>query len=112
MNNMVSQIHSLPGMLRDIVEPFDEAVRSALDPDTCRSLRRLFVVGCGDSHHAALNTELAFEALAGIPAEPMTALQFARYAVGYLPSEGGNVVVGTSVSGEVTRTVEALTLAR
>ena len=112
MNTMVSQIHSLPGMLRDIFGTFDEAVRSALDPETCRSLRRLFVVGCGDSHHAALNTELVFEGLAGIPAEPMTALQFARYAVGYLPQEGGNVVIGTSVSGEVTRTLEALTLAR
>ena len=112
MNSMISQIHSLPDMLREIFGPFDEAVRSALDPALCRSMRRLFVVGCGDSHHAALNTELAFEALAGIPAEPMTALQFARYAAGYLPHEGGNVVAGTSVSGEVTRTVEALTLAR
>ena len=114
MNSMIAQIQSLPALIREIFQPFDDVVRSALDRETCRSVQRLFVTGCGDSHHAALTTELAFEALAGVPTEPMTALQFARYAVGYLPqaSPGSNVVVGMSVSGEVTRTAEALTLAR
>ncbi len=112
MNSMIAQIHSLPALIRETVRPFDEAIRSTLDRDTCRSIQRLFVTGCGDSHHAALSTELAFEALAGIPTEPMTALQFGRYAVGYLPRTGMNLVVAISVSGEVARTVEALTLAR
>jgi glutamine---fructose-6-phosphate transaminase (isomerizing) len=44
----------------------------------------------------------------------MSALQFARYAVGYLPATGPgtNLVIGVSVSGEVARTTEALRLAR
>lgn len=108
-NSMIDQIHSLPSLIRDIVQPFDDAIRSTLDRDLCLSLQRLFLTGCGDSHHAALASEWAFEALAAVPTEPMTALQFARYAVGYLPP--ASVVIGISVSGGVSRTAEALGLA-
>jgi len=61
-----------------------------------------------------MNAELAFEQLAGLPCEPMTAMQFARYAVGYLPETGrdSNLVLAVSVSGAVSRTVEAMALAR
>jgi glucosamine--fructose-6-phosphate aminotransferase (isomerizing) len=74
----------------------------------------VFLTGCGDSYFAPLNAELAFEQLAGLPCEPMTAMQFARYAVGYLPEteRGSNLVLGVSVSGTVSRTVEAMSLAR
>lgn len=113
MNSMVSQVHSLPQLIRESVPKFDESIRMSLDHNLCLSMKRLYVTGCGDSHHAALNTELAFEAIAGIPTEPLTAMQFSRYAVGYLPDSGPgtNVVVGISVSGEVARTTEALNLA-
>ena len=55
--------------------------------------------GCGDSPHAALAAELAFETLADRPAEPASALQFARYAAGHLPATGPltNLVIGVSV---------------
>ena len=114
MNSMLSQIHSLPTLVRESFQQFDDAARQTLDHALCLSAKRLFVTGCGDSHHASLGSELAFETLAGLPAEPMTALQFARYAAGFLP-EGGpgmTLVIGISVSGEVSRTLEALTLAR
>lgn len=106
---MIDQIHSLPSLIRDIVRPYDDSIRAGLGRDLCRSLRRLFVTGCGDSHHAALAAEWAFEALAGVPTEPMTALQFARYAAAYTPP--ASVVIGVSVSGGVSRTAEALRLA-
>ncbi len=111
---MLEQVHSLPELIRESLPEFDERVRNALDHKFCLSLKRLFVTGCGDSHHASLTSELAFEDLAGIPAEPMTALQFAHYAAGYMPDTGPgtNAVIGISVSGEVTRTLEALNFAR
>ena len=114
MNPMVAQIYSLPGLIRESFDPLDDAVRRALDHQLCLSVKRVFIAGCGDSHAAALGSELAFEAVAGVPAEPMTALQFARYAAGYLPRTGPNtnLVIGVSVSGAVTRTAEALRLAR
>ena len=113
MNSMVAQVHSLPGMIRESAQGFDDLIRTTLDNNFCLSIKRLFITGCGDSHHAALNTELAFESLAGIPTEPMTALQFSHYGAGYLPGAGPgmNVVIGISVSGEVARTTEALLLA-
>ena len=108
-NSMIDQIHSLPTLIREIVEPYDASIRRTLSREQCQSIHRLFVTGCGDSHHAALATEWAFEALAGIPCEPMTALQFARYAATYVPP--ASAVIGVSVSGGVSRTAEALRLA-
>jgi glutamine---fructose-6-phosphate transaminase (isomerizing) len=114
MNPMVAQVHSLPGLIRELVPIIDDTVRKAVDHARCLSIKRVYVTGCGDSHHAALGTELAFEALAGRPTEPMSALPFARYAAAYLPptGPGTNLVIGVSVSGEVVRTTEALRLAR
>jgi glutamine---fructose-6-phosphate transaminase (isomerizing) len=107
---MLTQIHSLPQLIRDIVTPFDESIRTSFDTELARTVQRLFIIGCGDSHHAALAAEWAFEALAGLPCEPMTALQFSRYAVQFVPP--ASAVIGISVSGGVSRTAEALTLAR
>jgi len=107
---MHDQIYSLPGMIREVFPKFDESVRMGLDHQLCMSIKRIYVTGCGDSHHAALGAELAFEALAGVPTEALTALQFARYSAPLIPDSGPrtNLVIGISVSGEVTRTLEAL----
>jgi glucosamine--fructose-6-phosphate aminotransferase (isomerizing) len=114
MNPMIAQVHSLPGLIRELIPVLDDTVRKTLDHELCLSVKRLYVTGCGDSHHASLGSELAFETIAGRPAEPMSALQFARYAAGHLPptGPGTNLVIGVSVSGEVARTTEALRLAR
>lgn len=109
-NSMLDQIHSLPDLIRDIIQPYAESIRQSLSQEFCRSAQRVVVIGCGDSHHAALATEWAVEALAGLPCEPMTALQFSRYAVQYIPP--GSIVTGVSVSGGVSRTAEGLKLAR
>lgn len=108
------QVDTLPDLARALVDPLVKVIRSALPYSLCEGVQRVFITGCGDSHHAALNAELAFEQLAGLPADPMTAMQFARYAASYLPEtgRGTNLVLAVSVSGQASRTVEALTLAR
>jgi glucosamine--fructose-6-phosphate aminotransferase (isomerizing) len=106
---MLDQIHSIPTLIREIIEPYTDSIQRSLSRDYCQSLSRLFVIGCGDSHHAALATEWAFEELAGLPCEPMTALQFSRYAARFVPS--GSTVIGVSVSGGVSRTAEGLMMA-
>jgi glucosamine--fructose-6-phosphate aminotransferase (isomerizing) len=110
-NAMLDQIHSLPALIREMLPLYDRNARKALDDGLCRSARRLFIAGCGDSHHAALASELAFESLAGLPTEPMTALQMSRYAVDFI-EPGANVLIGISASGEVSRTLEVLLRAR
>jgi glutamine---fructose-6-phosphate transaminase (isomerizing) len=110
MNSMLQQIQSLPSLIREIVPSLDEEIRTRVDHQTCLSVKRIYLTGCGDSHHASLEAEMAFEELAGIPTEALTALQFARYAAPYLSrnTPGMNLVAGISVSGEVSRTLEAL----
>ena len=51
---MHQQIDTLPDLVRDIVKPFDASARSAFDFETCTSVKRIYLVGCGDSHHAPL----------------------------------------------------------
>ena len=114
MNYMIKEIQSLSELSSQIIEPLDDAIRRKVDHDLILSLKRLYVVGCGDSHHASLATELAFESLTGLPDDPMTSMLFGRYASGFIPKSGPktNLVVGISVSGQVSRTAEALRMGR
>ena len=108
------QVDTLPEMVETMIDGLVTAVRHTITPTLSQKITRVFTTGCGDSYFAPLNAELAFEQLARLPCEPMTAMQFARYAVGYLPEtgQGSNLVLAVSVSGGVSRTVEAMTLAR
>jgi glucosamine--fructose-6-phosphate aminotransferase (isomerizing) len=109
---MLIEIQSIPELIRQELINLEETVGEVFSPDLCMSIERIHLCGCGDSHHAALSSELAFESLSGIAAEPQTALQFARYSVDFLPVEASsNLVIGISASGEVARTIEALRLA-
>ena len=114
MNNMIEQIHSLPKLLNQIFQPLDDAIHQKLDRDLCLLLKRIYIVGCGDSHHAALGTEFAFESLTGLPDDPMTSMLFGRYAAGFIPQTEPytNLVIGISVSGGVSRTAEALRMGK
>lgn len=110
MNYMIKEIKSLAELSDQIIGPLDETMRQKVDHDLILSLKRLYVTGCGDSHHASLATELAFESLTGLSTEPMNAGLFGRYAAGFIPKSGPktNLLVGISVSGQVSRTAEAL----
>ncbi len=108
------QVDTLPDLIRAMIDPLVKTIANALPSSLCENARRVFVTGCGDSHHAAINAELAFEQLAGLPTEPMAAMQLARYAAGFLPETGRatNLVLAVSVSGQASRTVEALAMTR
>ena len=111
---MHQQIDTLPDLIRDIADPFDASARRAFDFETCTSAKRIYLVGCGDSHHAPVGAELAFHQLTGLPTQALSSLPFSRYTAGYLPATGPktNLVICVSVSGEVSRTIEAMDLAR
>ena len=111
---MHQQIDTLPELVRAIARPFDESARATFDFALCTSVKRIYLVGCGDSYHAPVGAELAFHQLAGVPTQAISALTFSRYVVGHLPPTGPktNLVIAVSVSGVVSRTIEALRLAR
>lgn len=112
--DMLAEIEAQPANLSAIFEGTDITIREALTPKQILSLHRVFLTGCGDSHHAPLCAELAFETIAGLPCEPMTAMQMARYAADHIPTPFPDdpLVVGISVSGAVARTAEAIRQAR
>lgn len=111
-NPMVAQIESLPALIRGAAPVYAENITRTLSRKFCRSIRRIYLTGCGDSHHASIGSELAFEQLAGLTTEAQTSLQFARYTVDTLQDPAHCLVVGASVSGEVSRTLEGMLLAR
>ena len=114
MNSMIEQVKSIPELLRETFQTLDDTARQTLHPELILSLKRIYITGCGDSHHAGLTTQLAFETLTGLPTTAATSLDFARYKAGFLPQSGPktNLVVGISVSGGVARTFEAINMAK
>lgn len=112
MNPMIAQIRSLPHLVRQIVPDFTENIATTLPQEFCRSFDHIYLMGCGDSHHVSLATQLAFRTLSGIETEALTAMQFARYVADSLHHSQRCLVVGASVSGEVSRTLEGMLMAR
>jgi len=108
------QVDTLPDLLREMIDGLVRHARAIFPSPVCHQIERVFITGCGDSHHAALNAELAFEQLAGLPCEPQTAMQFSRYGASFMPDTGrvSNLLLGISVSGQVSRTIEAVDLGR
>jgi glutamine---fructose-6-phosphate transaminase (isomerizing) len=112
--NIVAQVKSLPELIRSEFETLDMRVRRLLNHNECLSMKRIVITGAGDSHMAGVAAELAFEQIAGIPTEPMTAMQAARYGTPHFEKlfPRNPLTIGISVSGTVARTREALALAR
>jgi len=111
---MHQQIDTLPELIRQVAHPFDESARHTFDFELCTSVKRVYLVGCGDSYHASYGAELAFHQLAGISAQALSSLTFSRYTAAYLPDTGPNtnLVIAVSVSGVVSRTIESAAMAR
>ncbi len=110
-NALQQQVDTLPDLVREMVDGLVAAAAHSFPTSLCEDIDFVYLTGCGDSHHAPVNAALAFRQLAKLPATALTAMQFARYTAGYLP-RGKNLVIGVSVSGGVSRTAEALRLAR
>lgn len=110
-NYFHEQILSLPGLIDDVAAPFAAEAARVFDAESSTSIARLYTTGCGDSYFAALASELAFEMLAGVPTEAQNAMTFSRYGSGFIPATG-SAVIGVSVSGGVTRTIEGVIRAR
>jgi glucosamine--fructose-6-phosphate aminotransferase (isomerizing) len=113
-NQLRDHILTLPDLLATLLDGYATAVRATLPASLCNEVRSVYLAGCGDSHHAAIAAELAFQQLAGLPCRALPSMHFGRYTAGWLgpAAPGENLVLAISVSGQVSRTVEALDLAR
>jgi glucosamine--fructose-6-phosphate aminotransferase (isomerizing) len=75
--------------------------------------RYVIICGCGDSHHAALNLELAFGHWSEYRPRSTSAMFASRYLVPTFAEHPDScLLICISVSGEVARTIEAVEVGR
>ncbi|KAK1183568.1 SIS domain-containing protein [Streptomyces sp. NBS 14/10] len=109
---MIRQVAQLPTDLRERTPLFDERVHALLPASSWTRIDHVFLTGDGDSHHASCAAEMAFETLARIPCEPISAHRFLHY--GPLPtatpigSGRQALLIATSASGTTKAVVEAI----
>ncbi len=95
--------NSWPGLLRDA----EEALQPWLD-----EVDQIYLCGCGDSHHAAVGLEFAFDLWSSRKTRAASAMFMGRYLIPRLQYPAKQtMVIGISASGEVARTIEAIDLA-
>ena len=88
----------------------NDAVLDVIADRLTTGIRRVVLVGCGDSLAVMIAARQALETALGVPCEPMQSLEFAYYHADLV--DDGTAVIALSSSGETTRTVEALLVAQ
>jgi len=85
-------------------------IQDVLTRDEAQALNSIFITGDGDSFHASHSAEMAFQTMAGVPCEPLSAQRFFNYRVEWLPlyRPGGTLVIGVSASGTTRRVIDSL----
>jgi glutamine---fructose-6-phosphate transaminase (isomerizing) len=111
---MVSQVEGLAGDLRALTRPFDQQIRTVLTPSEWMAVKKVYLTGDGDSYHASCAAEMAFEAIADVACEPMSAQRFLDYGAAWMrpAAPQQTLVVATSASGGTQRVVQAIERAK
>jgi glucosamine--fructose-6-phosphate aminotransferase (isomerizing) len=107
---MYAQIVSQPALLLEVFDTTERAVQDAFTRFQPQRWQAIYTAGCGDSYYAGLACEMAFAHFCRLPVKALPAMQFARYEADRLPPEA--VLFGISNSGQVSRSIEAVGLAR
>lgn len=107
---MYDQIVSQPALLTEVCKRAESIVQQGLAQFPTAQWQTVYTAGCGDSFYAGLACEMAFSLLARIPMKALPSMAFSRYEVGGLPPH--SAVFGISNSGGVSRSIEAVAMAR
>ena len=107
---MYAQILSQPALLLDVFDATERAIQEAFTHFQPQRWQAIYTAGCGDSFYAGLACEMAFARFGRLPVKALSAMQFARYEADKLPQHA--VLFGISNSGHVSRSIEAVGLAR
>lgn len=114
MSEMLNQIESLPQLIREQVPVLDLRVRAALTHAELLAVKEIVLTGCGDSYFAGLGARHFFQRICNIPTRALPAFEAGRYDLLDYKSQfpRNPLVMATSVTGKVVRTVEAISVAR
>lgn len=106
---MRENVYDVPTLLKAQCPEIEKNSRMVLTTPDIYELRRIIVIGCGDSYAAGLSMKPAIEYLTGLPTEVLSAMQLARYEdPDTFGKPGSTLVFAVSNSGAVTRVVEAV----
>jgi glucosamine--fructose-6-phosphate aminotransferase (isomerizing) len=110
---LIRQVDGLAPDLREQAGPVAERVSGLLTAQEWARTGTVFVTGDGDSYHAACAAQMAFESLAGVACEPVSALRFAEYAAPRLHlRRSAPLVIAVSASGRTQPVARAARAAR
>ncbi len=111
---ILDQMKTLGDIHRESFPEIDNNARLSLSALEFESVHRVYAVGDGDSYHAALASEMAFNEYARIDYRPQSAMKFLEYSADYIPVAfpRDTLVVGISASGGSSRVVQSLERAK
>ena len=111
---MFGQVAGLADDLRQLTRPFEQQVRAVLTPAEWRAVKKVYLTGDGDSYHASCAAEMAFEAIADVACEPLSAQRFLDYGAAWMRPAAPHqtLVIATSASGGTERVVQAIERAK
>lgn len=114
MSEMLKQVESLPDLIREQVPILDMRVRAAFTHAELLSVKEIVLTGCGDSYFAGLGARHFFQRVCNIPTRVLPSFEAARYDLLDYKSQfpRNPLVMATSVTGKVVRTVESISVAR
>src|SRR5579862_1542651 len=110
LDNYLKQVESLPGLISACAHSLEPATRRILSTPDIYGLRRIILIGSGDSYFAGVASVPAFRALTGLPVQAMPSMEGSRYAGDTgrsVVNERGTLIIPISYSGEAARLVEA-----
>ena len=97
-------------VVNEVILRLEPQIEKVITADLASRVKKIYVTGCGDSHYAGVASRLAFERYTRIPTEALESLEFSRYVVEYIPED--SLLFGISNSGQVSRSIESIILAR
>ena len=111
---MFGQVVGLADDLRQLTRPFEQQVRAVLTPAEWKAVKKVYLTGDGDSYHASCAAEMAFEAIADVACEPLSAQRFLDYGAAWMRPAAPHqtLVIATSASGGTERVVQAIERAK
>ena len=111
---MFGQVASLAEDLRQLTRPFEQQVRAVLTPSEWKAMKKVYLTGDGDSYHASCAAEMAFQVIADVACEPLSAQRFLDYGAAWMrpAAPPQTLVIATSASGGTERVVQAIERAK
>ena len=111
---MFGQVAGLADDLRQLTRPFEQQVRAVLTPSEWKAVKKVYLTGDGDSYHASCAAEMAFQVIADVACEPLSAQRFLDYGAAWMrpAAPPHTLVIATSASGGTERVVQAIERAK